>query len=310
VRSATVSGVTPIDGGAASSFATVEGHEDRPEDRRRLWQNWVGPRYFETLGTPFVAGRDFQFEDEGRPRVAIVNQAMARHYFGSASPLGKHLAFERDPVPYEIVGVVGDAKYADLHEPPPRTVYLNTFQDGRISSRFSLRTSGAPTAVVPQVRRAVDDVLKTVRVEKVRTLEEQVDASIVLERLVATLAGVFGALGTVLAALGLYGLLAYTVARRTNEIGVRMALGATDRDVTRMVLRAAIGLVVLGVALGVPAAVWSGHVAASLVPNLQAGRAVSIAIAGAIMIGVAMLASYIPARRAARINPTEALRHS
>src|SRR5204863_891728 len=148
-----------------------------------------------------------------------VNQAMARHYFGAASPLGKHLTFERDAVPYEIVGVVGDAKYEDLHEAPPRTVYLNTFQDGRIFSRFSLRTSVAPTAVVAPVRRAVEELLKTVRVERVRTLEEQVDASIVLERLVAMLAGVFGDLGSVLAALGLYGLLAYTVARRMNVDG-------------------------------------------------------------------------------------------
>jgi predicted permease len=310
VRSATVCGVAPIDGGAASSFTTVEGYVERPEDRRRVWQNWVGPRYFETLGTPFVAGRDFRFEDAAGPRVAIVNQALARHYFGGASPLGRHLAFERDPVPYEIVGVVGDAKYADLHDPAPQTVYLNTFQDRQIASRFALRTSVEPTSVAPQVRRAVDEILKTVRVEKVRTLEEQVNASIVLERLVAALAGVFGALGTGLAALGLYGLLAYTVARRTNEIGVRMALGATGRDVTRMVLKGALGLVGAGVALGVPAAIWGGHIAASLVQNLQAGRAASIAIAGTIMIGVALLASYLPARRAARINPTEALRHS
>ena len=149
VRSAALAAVTPIAGGAASRFATVEGYRERPEARRRLWENWVGPRYFETLGTPLVAGREFQFEDAGHPRVAIVNQTMARHYFGDASPLGKHFTFEHDTVPFEIVGVVVDAKYADLHEPPPPTVYLNAFQEQGVASTFALRTRGVPTAVGP-----------------------------------------------------------------------------------------------------------------------------------------------------------------
>ena len=237
MRSATLSAVTPIEGGAASSFATVEGYEEKPENRRRLWQNWVAPRYFETLGTPLVAGRDFQFADMGGPRVAIVNQAMVRFYFGDASPLGRHLTFERDTLPYEIVGVVGDAKYEDSHQAPPRTVYLNAFQDGRIQSHFALRTDVNPTGVAPQVRRAVEEVLKTVPVGKVTTLTEQLDSSLVLERVVAMLSGSFGALGACLAAIGLYGLLAYTVTWRTNEIGVRLAPGATAGHVSPMVLK-------------------------------------------------------------------------
>jgi MacB-like periplasmic core domain len=140
VRSVTLSAVTPIEGPGAASFARVEGSRQSPEDRRYLSINMVGPRYFETLGTPWIAGRDFQFEDAARPRVAIVNQAMARSYFGDGSPLGKHVTFDGDDMPYDIVGVAGDAKYLTLHKAAPPTVYLNAFQEGRIVSQFALRT--------------------------------------------------------------------------------------------------------------------------------------------------------------------------
>src|SRR5262249_49861626 len=158
-----------------------------PEERRYLSLNWVGPRYFETLGTPLLAGRDFELADAARPRVAIVSQALARHYFGGASPLGKHLTFEREDQPYEIVGVAGDSRYLNLYN-MPRTVYMNAFQEGRIFSQFSLRTAGPPTAVAGEVRRAVADLLKTVRVAKVTTMDDQVNASIVPERMIAALA--------------------------------------------------------------------------------------------------------------------------
>ena len=168
VRSASVSAVTPIEGPGAARFARVEGFDERPDDRRYLNLNWIGPRYFETLGTAWIAGRDFEFDDANRSRVAIVNQAMARHYFGERSPIGKHITFDGENQPYEIVGVAGDAKYLSLHGTPPRTVYLNTFQEGRIFSQFSMRTSVPPAAVSPSVRRAVDDVLRTVRIARVR----------------------------------------------------------------------------------------------------------------------------------------------
>jgi putative ABC transport system permease protein len=310
VRAATLCGVTPIEGGAASRFATVEGYDEKPEDRRRLWLNFTAPRYFETFGTPLLAGRDFAFADAGHPRVAIVNQAMARHYFADRSPLGKHFTFEHDSAPYEIVGVVADAKYADLHEPAPRTVYLNAFQEGRIESRFALRTSVPPLGLVADVRSAVKGTLDTVKVGRITTLSAQVDASIVIERVIATLSTMIGALGAVLTAIGLYGLLAYTVARRVNEIGVRMALGATERDVTRMVLKGAFALVGAGVVMGAPIAIWTRRVAGSVVANLPVSSAQPIALAVVAMVAIGLLAAYLPARRAARVRPIDALRHS
>jgi ABC-type antimicrobial peptide transport system permease subunit len=165
-----------------------------------------------------------------------------------------------------------------------------------------------PSAIVGEVRRAVRDVLRTVPIAKVTTLADQVDASIVPERVIAMLAGFFGGLAVLLAAVGLYGLLAYMVARRTSEIGVRMALGATDRDVMRMVSKSALGLVGAGLVVGAPIAIWSQRFAAGMMENLTVAGVFPIVFAAAAMMAVALLAAYVPARRAARVSPMEALR--
>ena len=211
--------------------------------------NWTAPKYFETLGTPLLAGRDFAFEDQGGPLVAIVSQSMARHYFRDRSAIGQLFTFDRldnrgmaQEQPYRIVGVVGDTKYLNLQEPIRPMVYLHAFQGPRLfAHQFSMRTNVRPEAVAAQVRRTVHELLPTVTVARVTTMTDQVDASMIPERLIAMLSGFFGALAALLAAIGLYGLLAYTVVRRTSEIGIRMALGATAGDVVKMVLLSALG---------------------------------------------------------------------
>ena len=309
VRSATVSAPTPLSGAGAARFATVEGHPERPADRRYISVSWVAPKYFETLGTPLPMGRDFTFEDRGQPRVAIVNQAMARYYFAGGNPIGKYFTFDGESQPYEIVGVAGNAKYYEIREAPLRTIYLNTFQFPQPASGFAIRTSIDPQAVGPAVRRTVRALLKTVPVVRVSTLDGQVDASIVPERLIATLSGLFGALGSLLVAIGIYGLLAYTVARRIHEIGIRMALGATRGAVSRMVLVEALAMSGAGLGIGVLIAYWGRGLATSLIQDLPVESAFPVAFGAVAMIAITLLAAYVPARRAARVDPMEALRY-
>jgi predicted permease len=319
VRSVSITGCTPLQGcGAGGRYLFAEGHAERPEERLRTAVTFVSPRYFETLGTPLIAGRDFSLRDAGRSRVAIVNEKMARHYFPGVDPIGKRVAIDRNPKdggwfgsdePYEIVGVVADMKAVELREPAYPFIYFNMFQENRLANQFQLRTTVNPESVVGSVRRIVRDVLKTAPVTRVTTLADQVDSNIVPERLIATLSEFFGCLGALLAGIGLYGLLAYTVARRTNEIGVRMALGARARDVSRLVLGDALGMVCAGLVVGASMVVWSRPLAASLIQDLKFESAAPLAFGGAGIVAVALAASYVPARRAARVDPMVALRH-
>ena len=275
-------------------------------------KNWVAPRYFETVGTPLLAGRDFTFEDRiDSPRVVIVNQTLAREAFGAANPLGRRVAFEGGREgPYEIIGVVGDAKFVEIRETTPPGVYFAAFQTARPASQFVIRTSISPVRMAAAVEREARALLKPVPVAKITTLAEFIDASIVQERLTAILSSLFGALGSILAAIGLYGLLAYTVARRTKEIGIRMAIGANRMDLIRMVLRDAGLMLTAGLAIGIPASIAAQRLASSLMPDLSTGDTRALAAFGAAsMLAVALLAALLPARRAARVEPMEALRH-
>ena len=315
VRSASLSGPTPLSGAGASGMAAVEGFEERPEDRRWISITYAAPHYFETLGIPLLAGRAFRFEDQGQPNVAIINQTFTRYYFAGRDPIGQHVTLEhvtgvREARTYEIVGVSGDANYLEIREPARRSIYLPAFRTGRVvAQNFLLRTNIDPEGTAADVRRTIAAVLPGIPIAQMITLANQIDASIIPERLIATLSGFFGALGALLAGVGLYGLLTYTVSRRTNEIGIRMALGATARDATWLVVREALVTIITGVILGVPMAAAARSLALSVIPALTKPPLAPLVLAVLGILVVAFVAAYVPARRASRIDPLDAVRH-
>ena len=314
ISSATFSGMSPMEGPGAFSFATAE---DRPEKRTQTSINYVAPDYFKTYGTPFLAGRDFSARDQGASPVAIINQATASNCFGNENPIGRHITLSHitltdDERTYEVVGLVGDAKYNDLQQAAPPTIYTDLFQQdfaGSDHSQLAIRTRIDPDGIASAVRQAEAAVLKSVPIVTMMTMNEQIDSSIVPQRLIAILSAGFGALGALLAAIGLYGLLAYTVARRTHEIGVRVALGATGTDILRIVFRSALWMVCAGLAIGAPFAFCGERVAASQIPDLPVASPLPIVVAAGIMIAVGLIAAYLPARRAMKVDPMVALRY-
>lgn len=309
VTSASLCAVSPVQRGSALRFVTVPGFVEPPATRRYAALNWIAPSYFEVVRTPLLTGRDFTMEDSRGPRVAIVNRAFASYYFQDGAAIGRRFSFEGRPESYEIVGVAADAKYSEIHAPPPRTVYLHAFQENRGRfSQFALRTSGPTTAAANEARRAVGEVLKTVPIDRMTTLSDQVDAALMAEHLLARLSGIVGGVGALLAAVGLYGLVAFMVTRRTSEIALRMALGATHQDEMLRVMRSGLILTTCGIVAGIPLALSSARIAASLI-QVSGGSAVPLAFSAAVMIVVAGAAAYVPARRAARVAPMQALRH-
>jgi predicted permease len=314
VRSASFSDMSPMEGPGASSFAFAEDH---PEKQTQASINYVSPAYFGTYGTPFLAGRDFSARDPESSLVAVINETTARDCFGNENPIGRHITLSHITMTegektYEVIGVVADAKYNDLQQAAPPTIYADLFQQGFTGSEHSqlaIRSRIDPEGVAGAVRQTEASVLNTVPIVRMMTMSEQIDSSIVPERLIAMLSVGFGALGALLAAIGLYGLLAYTVAGRTHEIGVRVALGAARTDVMRMVLRDALWMVCAGFAIGAPLAFWGKRIAASLIPGLPVASSAPIVVGTAIMIAVGLIACYLPARRAMRVDPMVALRY-
>ena len=318
VLSASISGCTPLEGcGSPGRYMSAEGHVEPSARRQRTAVTFVAPRYFETLGIPLLAGRDFTFQDAGRRRVAIINQTMARRYFSGIDPIGKHIMVDRNSKPgwfgsnqpYEIVGLARDVKAFELRDPPYPTAYFNMFQENQLMDHFALRTVHDPAFLSATVQRIMRSNLRTVPLIEVTTLAAQVDSNIVPERLIATLSQFFGLLGAALAGIGLYGLLAHTVVRRTREFGIRMAVGATARDVISLVLRDALEMLCGGMAVGIALVLLTRPLLVSLIQDLRPDMTEALVLGGCIMIGVALVAAYVPVCRAIRVDPTVALRH-
>jgi putative ABC transport system permease protein len=311
VSSATFSGMSPMEGPGASSFAAAEGH---PEKATPVFLNQIAPDYFRTYGTPFLSGRDFSGRDEAGSPVVIINESAARDCFGNENPIGRHVTLShitetKGEKTYAVIGVVGDAKYNDLGQPAPPTIYTNLFKEELIGSQLAIRTRIDAGGVTGPVLATETAVLKNVPIVRMIEMKDQIDSTIVPQRMFATLSTGFGVLGTLLAVIGLYGLLAYTVARRTHEIGIRIALGAESTDVMSIVVRDALWMICAGLAIGAPLAFWGKRIAASLIPDLPVANQLPIVIAAATMIAVGLIAAYLPARRAMRVDPLVALRY-
>ena len=275
----------------------------------------VGPDYFKTLQIPLLAGRDFDARDRlGAPKAAVVNQAFARQLLNGANPVGHRFWVEATPgdseTLYEIVGLVKDTKYEDLREDFGPIVYDNAAQitGSGPGANVLIRSRLSQAETVASVTRVLGEINPAITVS-FQGFKPMIEATILRERLMATLSGFFGLLALLLACIGLYGILSYGVASRTNEIGIRMALGAARRNVFWLILREGLLLVIAGVAVGLPMIFAVTRLAATLLFGLTPTDPFSLIFAALLMLAVAMVAGYLPSRRATRVDPLVALRY-
>jgi predicted permease len=311
VHSASYSSFTPISGREVGVNVVVEGHTLRPGEVANERFVGVSPGYFETMGIPLLLGREFSEADvhpdsasNFSTTVAIINRTMAHRFFANGSPLGKHFHFvEGKRPPLEIVGVVADSKYNDLREGPTDFFYIpGTHGD------LEIRTGGSAKALAGPLQAICHSLDSSVTITGINTLREQIDESLHADRLIAALCATFSTLALVLTCVGLYGALAFNVARRTNEIGIRMALGAHPRDIFLLVVGQGMRLTVTGLVLGAVAALSAGSLVTSLLFGVRQTDPLAFLAVSAALLSAAVLASYLPARRAMRLDPMSALR--
>jgi predicted permease len=314
VTAVSFSTFSPLAGWSGFTDAKMEGYTPKPGDNPAISVNFVGPSYFKALGTAVLRGRDISAEDRvGTPKVAVINEAMAQHFFGDRNPLGRHFSIPGwvgDPSQIEIVGVVENAKFISIRDEVPAAAYIPFFQspDSFLATTFEVR-SVKPASLAGSVRQMILQTDNRLPLFNVKTLSERVDESLVQERTVAFLSTLFGLLALFLTCVGLYGVMAGSVAQRTHEIGIRMALGAERLRVLRLVVGRGVAIALIGVIVGIVASVGATQFMAALLFAVKPVDAPTIVSASLASIGVATLACYIPARRAMHIDPNVALRY-
>ncbi|MBL0157554.1 MAG: ABC transporter permease [Bryobacterales bacterium] len=313
VRSAGANSTTLLTGGRWDSTITMPGVQG--QDGRPPWSffNAITPGYFETLGIPVKAGRDLRWDDWGSARkVCLVNEALVKEYLGDSSPLGRVLAQGSKNTPdTEIIGVFGDAKYHDVRGVVPRQTFLNL--DGRMEQTGAItvyaRMQGDPRQILPMIREQVRRVDPNLVISDMRMLDEQLERRLANERMLSFLSAGFAVLASLLALIGLHGVLAFVVARRSHEIGIRMALGAEQGRVIRLVMSEMLLVIVCGIAAGVVTGIACGRYVETQLFGVKAGDVAVYAISASVLLTAALAAAFVPAWRASRIDPMRALRH-
>jgi len=272
-----------------------------------LQVNWVTPGYFEAMGIPMKEGRGFTDRDDSTSvRVMVVNEQMATKYWAGASPIGRTVKYGGKE--HTVVGVVPTGKYQRLGEPPTPFYYLAQAQHWNEAMSVVIRTTGDPLAVAPALRSAAAAFDETLPVSDIRTMTRHLGIALMPARLAGAALGVFGLLGLVLASIGMYGVMAYTVSQRRREIGIRMAIGAAGRDVVGMIMRQGLTLVLIGAAIGIAGALGASRLLRGILYSPSVIDPLTFAGVPLLLTAVAALASWMPARRASAVDPLEALR--
>ncbi len=326
VESATLSAIELLDNDDWGETVTVEGYQTKQGEGINPNWNAVSPAFFKTMGIPILAGRDFDQRDENpftekrkdsEPwpgwRVCVVNEKFAKKYFGNRSPLGAHIGEGGDPgtkTNIEIIGVVADAKYNTVRDEIPQQIYVSyAMAEFPFSMAVYVRTTMPSDQMFAAIRRQVREIDPNLPLFAMRTLDDQLDRALITERLIAGLSVVFGFLATLLAVIGLYGVMAYTVARRSREIGIRIALGAIGGNVLWLIMREVVILVGIGVAIGLPSAWALTKLVQTQLYGVQPHDLFTLFAATATLAAVALAAGYIPALRATRLDPIQVLRY-
>jgi predicted permease len=306
-----MSGNGPFGGSRTTSSFEVQGFGHGREERLRTREEAVTPDYFRTVGLRIVRGRGFEPSDAGSGRrVSVINETIARHYFGGQDPIGRRWAYDPDfgPDSFEIVGVVSDARYNDLKGESPNMAYRPIAQTDWYPQSLEIKAVGDPAGLVTTLASVLRQVEPKLPVARVETLDSRVSRSMGQERMLTYLTGAFGLTALALACLGLYGTISFAVTRRTTELGVRMALGADRGAVRRLIMSEALTLVLLGLGVGLPLAFVGARALKSVLFGVTALDLPSYGIAVAVLLTIATLAAYLPARRASRLDPVSALR--